>query len=120
MQSKDLAYSCAKLLSDRKAIDIRIIDIGEKSSFADYIVIAEGNSDRQVNALCDDIEERLAKDDILPRSIEGRPDSGWILMDYRDVIVNIFAKEMREKYNLESIWGDCPAVSYDTQTGEEK
>ena len=78
----------------------------EKSSFADYLVIASGNSERQVNTLVDEVEEQFAKEGLLVKSIEGK-NSGWILMDFGDVIVNIFTKEMREKYNIEKVWGDC-------------
>ena len=106
MENKSFALLAARLLDNKKATDVVVIDIMEKSSFADYLVIASGNSERQVNKLVDEVEEQFAKEGLLVKSIEGK-NSGWILMDFGDVIVNIFTKEMREKYNIEKVWGDC-------------
>ena len=91
----------------KKAVDILAIDIAEKASFADYLVVATGNSDRQVNALMDDVEDAFAKNDLFVKNVEGKHGSGWVLMDFGDIIVNIFTKEMREKYGIEKVWGDC-------------
>ncbi len=107
MNNKEYALLAAKTLSDKKAADIAAIDIAEKASFADYLVIATGNSDRQVNSLIDDVEDAFAKNDLFVKSVEGRQGSGWVLMDFGDIIVNIFTKEMREKYGIEKVWGDC-------------
>lgn len=106
MDNKSFALLAARLLDNKKATDVIVIDIMEKSSFADYLVIASGNSERQVNTLVDGVEEQFAKEGLLVKSIEGK-NSEWILMDFGDVIVNIFTKEMREKYNIEKVWGDC-------------
>lgn len=106
MDNKSFALLAAKTLDNKKATDVIVIDIMEKSSFADYLVIASGNSDRQVNTLVDEVEDQFAKEGLLVKSIEGK-NSGWILMDFGDVIVNIFTKETREKYNIEKVWGDC-------------
>ena len=106
MDNKSFALLAAKTLDNKKATDVIVIDIMEKSSFADYLVIASGNSERQVNTLIDEVEDQFAKEGLLVKSIEGK-NSGWILMDFGDVIVNIFTKETREKYNIEKVWGDC-------------
>ncbi len=106
MNNKELALLAAKTLSDKKAADIVVIDIIERASFADYIVIATGNSDRQVQALVDEVEDAFAKNDQFVKSIEGKQ-SGWTLMDFGDVIVNVFTNELREKYGIEKVWGDC-------------
>ena len=106
MDNRSFALLAARLLDNKKAIDVVVIDIMEKSSFADYLVIASGSSERQVNSLVDEVEEQFAKEGLFVKSIEGK-NSGWILMDFGDVIVNIFTKEMREKYNIEKVWGDC-------------
>lgn len=108
MENKDFAMLAAKTLSDKKALDIVIIDIQEKASFADYFVIASGSSDRQVDALVDYVEDAFAVEGLLAKSIEGK-DSGWMLMDFGDIIVNIFTQEMRDKYNIEKVWADCPS-----------
>ncbi len=108
MTNKEYAYLAAETLSSKKASDIVIIDIAEKSGFADYFIVATGNTDRQINSLSDDVEDAMAKEDLLVKSIEGRNTSGWILLDFGDVIVNLFTPEMRDRYNIEKIWADCP------------
>ena len=110
MTNSDYALLAAKTLSDKKAQDIVIIDIQEKETFADYFVICSGTSERQINSLVDDVEEIFAKEDLFAKSIEGRNGSGWVLMDFGDVIVNLFTREMREKYSIEKVWGDCQFI----------
>ena len=107
MEPKELSLKVAKLLDDRKAIDVTVIDISPKASFADYFVMASAGSDRQVGALVDNVEDMLEPAGIFPKSVEGKKSSGWILMDYGDVVINVMTAEMREKYNIERIWGDC-------------
>lgn len=113
MTNKEYAILAAKKLSEKKAMDTVIIDIQEKASFADYFVIATGNSDRQVNALIDDVEDTFAQEGLLAKSIEGKNNSGWILMDFGDIIVNLFTPELREHYSIEKVWGDCPYVEFE-------
>ena len=85
MESKEVAQTIAELLSRKKAKDVVMIDIAEKSSFADFFVIATGTSDRQLGALADDVEDKFAELGIEPKSKDGRPDTGWILVDGRQV-----------------------------------
>ncbi|MEA4922080.1 MAG: bis(5'-nucleosyl)-tetraphosphatase (symmetrical) YqeK [Eubacteriaceae bacterium] len=113
MNSKDLAILAAKAADSRKGTDITIIDIGAKSSFADYMVLASGGSERQIAALADEVEDAFAKEGILVKNIEGKKESGWILMDYGDIIVNFLTEDMRGKYNIEKVWGDCATVPVD-------
>lgn len=110
MTNREYALLAGKTLSDKKALDIVIIDIQEKASFADYFVICSGTSERQIHTLVDEVEEAFAKEGLFAKSIEGRQSSGWILMDFGDIIVNLFTKEMREKYSIEKIWGDCKFI----------
>jgi ribosome-associated protein len=110
MEPKDLATKIAKLLDEKKGQDVAVIDISPKASFADYFVLASGGSDRQMSSLVDNIEDLLEPEGIFPKSIEGQKSSGWILMDYGDVVVNVMTVEMREKYNLEKVWGDCETL----------
>ena len=107
MEPKDLAARIAAVLDDKKALDVALIDISEKASFADYFVLASTGSERQMGALVDNIEDVLEPERIFPKSVEGKKASGWILMDYGDIIVNIMTMEMRDKYSIEKIWGDC-------------
>ena len=108
MTSRELAEIAAKTLDEKLAENIVLIDVAEKSSFADFLVLANGRNQRQVASLADDVEDALAEKDLLVKSIEGKNISGWILMDFGDIIVNLFTPEMRDKYNIEKIWADCP------------
>ena len=110
MTNREYALLAAKTLSDKKAEDITVIDIQGKATFADYFVICSGSSERQVNSLTDEVEDRLAEAGLYVKSIEGKQGSGWILMDFGDIIVNLFAREMREKYSIEKVWGDCQFI----------
>lgn len=110
MTIKELALLAANTVSEKKAEDIVVVDIGQKASFADYFVICSGNSERQVQSLADEVEDAMAKEGVIVKSIEGRQGSGWILMDFGDIIVNVFTKEMRERYNIEKVWGDCEFI----------
>lgn len=113
MNNKEIAYEAARILDSKKGQDIVIIDISTVSAFADYLVIAHGNSDRQTKTLADEVRDRLAELEIFPKSIEGKESSGWILMDYGDIIINVFYKEQRERYNIEKIWGDGEFLAFD-------
>lgn len=107
MSSKDIAMKLAEMLNSKKAEDIVVIDIAEKSSFADFLVVASGTSDRHIESLIDDVEDLAAQDGVPTKGIEGKNGTGWILLDLGDVIVNIFSREMRIKYNIEKVWADC-------------
>ena len=106
-EERTKAEAIAKVLSDKKGMDVAVIDISPKASFADFFVLASGGSDRQVAALVESVEDLMEPQGVFPKSVEGRKTSGWILMDYGDVVVNVMTPEMREKYNIERIWGDC-------------
>lgn len=107
IESKELAFKIAKILDEKKAINVMVIDISPKASFSDYFVMASAGSERQMHALVDNIEDALEPNGIFPKSVEGKRSSGWVLMDYGDVVINVMTVEMREKYNIERIWGDC-------------
>ena len=106
----NLAEKIAQILEDRKAHDVKMMEVKEVTTVADYFVIASGNSNLQVRALCDIVEEELVKLDIRPKHIEGRDDATWILMDYLDVVVHIFYHETREQYTLEEMWSKAPKL----------
>ena len=110
MTNREYALLAGKFLSGKKAEDVLIIDIGEKATFADYFVLCSGTSERQINTLSDQLEDVLAENGLALRSAEGRNSSGWILMDFGDVIVNLFTEETREKYSIEKVWGDCQFI----------
>lgn len=107
MKMAEKAEILANELSDKKAHEVVVIDISEKSSFADRFVNATAGSERQLGALRDFVEERAESMGLIPKNIEGKAGNSWILMDYGDIIVNIFTPEAREKYSLDKVWGDC-------------
>jgi len=109
-QPLDLARRIVEILSDRKAADIVLLDIHPMASFADYFVICTAASERQMQALAEAVAEALERDGIRPAQVEGAPDSGWILMDYGDVIVHIFSPDTRSYYQLERIWANAPTI----------
>ncbi|MFA5638271.1 MAG: ribosome silencing factor [Anaerovoracaceae bacterium] len=113
MENKELelAMAAAKTLDEKKGTDIVIIDIRNKASFADYFVLASGSNERLVGNLAEEVEKKLLENGIRPKSIEGDKRSGWILMDYIDVIVNVLSVEARSKYSIETIWGDCEFIT---------
>ena len=109
--SKKMAKLAIEALEDKKAEDIKIIDISGVSVLADYFIIANGNNTNQVQAMIDNVEETLGKAGYTPKQIEGYNAANWVLMDYTDVIVHVFDKENRLFYDLERIWRDGKDVS---------
>ena len=114
MLSKDLAKLAIAGLDEKKAQDIKIIDISEVSVMADYFIIASGTNRNQVQAMADNVEEKLHKEGVNPRQIEGYQTANWILMDFNDIIVHIFNEEDRLFYNLEKIWMDGKIIDKDS------
>ena len=114
MNNREIALLAAKAMDDRKGQDVVVLDVAQRASFADYLVIASGMTDRLVAALCDEVEDRLAKEGVFVKNTEGKGNTGWILMDFGDVIVNVFTEEKRAHYNIERLWGDCPRVEFET------
>ena len=105
-KSMEMAWLAIEALEDKKAEDIRVIDISEVSVIADYFLIAGGSNRSQIQALCDNVEEILGRAGYLCRQKEGYDTANWILMDFGDLIVHIFDKENRLLYDLERIWRD--------------
>lgn len=105
-KSMEMARLAIEALEDKKAEDIHVIDISEVSVIADYFIIAGGSNRSQIQALCDNVEEKLGKAGNAVRQIEGYNTANWILMDFGDVIIHIFDKENRLLYDLERIWRD--------------
>ena len=110
MTSREMAKIAIEGLEDKKAADIKVIDISEVSVMADYFIIASGMNHNQVKALADNVEEKLHEVKIHPRQIEGYQTANWILMDFNDIIVHIFNEEDRLFYNLEKIWLDGKVI----------
>ena len=112
--AKEITRLAIQALEDKKAEDIRVIDISEVSVIADYFVIAGGTNKAQIQALCDNVQEKLGRAGYPEKQTEGYKTANWILLDYGDVIVHIFDKENRLLYDLERIWRDGVQVELDT------
>lgn len=106
MNSYEQSILTAKAISSKKGLNIKLIEIGDISSLADYMVIATGTSSTHVKAIADEVEYQLDEAGISVRHIEGYRSNSWILLDYVDVIVHIFSDEAREFYDLERLWQD--------------
>jgi ribosome-associated protein len=103
------AIKCAAFALDKKALDVKILEIKKISSIADYLVLASGRSDRQVQAIADSVKMGL-KPFVKPIDMEGVEQGRWIVIDYGDIIVHIFQEEVRALYNLDELWGRAPQL----------
>lgn len=108
--AREIIVSGIKGLEDKKAEDIKVIDISEISVMADAIVVASGNNKNQIQAMSDEVEENLRILDIHHLSIEGYENANWILLDYNDVIFHLFDKENRNFYDLERLYRDGKSI----------
>ena len=105
MEASDLARRLVDLLSDRQAEDVVILDLRQRATFTDYFVIASAQNPRHMRALIDAFDTELASEGIKSLRRAGEGDSGWVLVDFGDVVVHLFAPEDRAFYDLESLWG---------------
>ncbi len=110
--SRAVARLVAQSAFDVKAIGLEILDLRKLSGFTDYFVIASGRSDRQVQAICDRIQENLSLQDRRPFGMEGYQQGHWVLIDYGDVVAHIFYEETRPFYSLEKLWEEAPRVRF--------
>ncbi len=113
MDTKKTALLAVNALEDKKAEDIRIIDISEISTIADYFIIADGSNKSQIQAMADNVSEILGRAGVTVRQIEGYQNANWILMDFQDIIIHIFDRENRLFYDLERIWRDGVLIEKD-------
>jgi ribosome-associated protein len=109
LSSKDLSELVVKGMTEKKGQDIVILDLRKvKNSITDFFVICSGNSDTQIDALANSVEEEVYKlSKTEPWQKEGKANGEWILIDYVDVVAHIFNKERRKHYDLEELWGDA-------------
>tara|TARA_B100001250_G_C19642956_1_gene719109 strand:- start:510 stop:863 length:354 start_codon:yes stop_codon:yes gene_type:complete len=115
MDSRLLAELAAEACEDRKAVDIELIDISKVSTLADWILVTEGKSDVQVRAISKSVEDKLEKEAmIIPRRKEGIQEGKWALLDYGDIIINIFRTEERNYYELELFWSNGKSYKYNS------
>ncbi len=110
MEALDKAHFASDIIRERKAIDPVLFNIGEMSSFADYFLIAGGNSSRQVQSISRHLEKRMREKGLKPYGTEGEFEGQWVLMDYGDLIIHIFYQPVREFYDLEGLWVEAPRI----------
>lgn len=101
-----IAEAIAEVLDSKKARDIKVIHVEDKTVIAEYFVLCTGNSSTQVKALAGEVEFRMEQRGLNPYSVEGRDNNSWVLVDYSNVIVHIFSREAREFYNLDKLYED--------------
>ena len=108
MESKKLALLCRDLAENKKAENTVILDVRDLSSITDFFVITSGATEPHLRAIVNEITDRLREDHGLsPRAVDGEPNTPWQVMDYFDVIVHVMRTDVREKYDLEGLWGDA-------------
>lgn len=106
----EIARKAVTAASEKQASDVVLLDVSEVCSFASYFVICSGESERQISAIHDEIEQTLKKEGIRPHHREGTLDSGWMLLDFGDIIVHIFAPTERAFYRLDELWSQAVPV----------
>lgn len=111
LEELSLANLLVDSILDKKGSDILLLDLREQAIFTDYFLLCNGDSDRQLQALAEGITETAKKvGDVLPWGVEGDAESGWVLVDYGDIIIHIFSPEKRAYYNLEELWSHARVV----------
>lgn len=117
MKHEEMIKNIVKILDDKKAEDIKAIEIRELTIVADCFIIANGTSSTHVKALAGEVEDTMEKMGVRPSHIEGRA-TGWIVLDYDTVVVHVFQRESREYYNLERLWQDADYLDIDKLLSE--
>jgi ribosome-associated protein len=104
--------AAVRAAEEKQAKNIRVLDLRDITSFADFFVVCSGSNSRQIQAISDEIHSRLKKLDEHPSSIEGYQNAEWVLMDYGDYLVHIFSEKAREYYDLERLWRDAKPMPW--------
>jgi ribosome-associated protein len=110
LDSLELTGKITELIFNKKGSDVKILDLKELTTIADYFIICSADSDIQVRAIADEIDKKLHEEGIRLWHKEGLKGLNWVLLDYVDVVVHVFKKSVREFYNLERLWGDAPVI----------
>ena len=122
MLSQDRALKCAALALDKKAFNVRVLDVRKISALTDFLVLASGSSDRQVKAAAESVHLGLKSEyATMPIGIEGLNEGRWVLIDYGDVMVHVFHEPVRLFYDLDGLWCDAEEIQIqeDTMAGQE-
>ena len=108
----DFASRAAKLIEERHGEDVHLLDLRGLSSITDYFLIATGTSDRQLRSVCDEIEALGKPIGHTVWKVAGKDSGDWIVMDFVDVVIHLFSRDLRDFYDLELIWGEAPKVQW--------
>ncbi|MBW3603125.1 MAG: ribosome silencing factor [Actinobacteria bacterium] len=111
--SRSLANAAARAAADKKARDILVLDLGDLLAITDFFVLASASTQRQLGTVADEIVARLKAQGRMPVRREGEARTGWVLLDYGEIVVHVFTSEQRAFYSLERLWADAPAVTVD-------
>ena len=110
--SREIAVTAARAAADKQAVDVTILDVSGLIVITDCFVICSGTSDRQIKTLVEEVEKAVREIGERPVRREGDADARWVLLDYVDVVVHVFAQEEREYYDLERLWSDAPRIAW--------
>ena len=111
MDSKQLAKLCSELADNKKAENILVLDVRKLSTITDFFVIVSGTSSPHLRAIVNEIDDKLRADhELRPRALDGNINGDWVVLDYFDVIVHVMRAEVRQRYDLEGLWGDAPQL----------
>lgn len=110
---EELMVKCAvDAILDKKGYNVKSLFVGKVTSITDYFVLASGSNVNQIDAIVDSVEEAMKKADYELKIREGKPQGGWVLLDYGDIVVHLFTSEMREFYDLDNTWRDVEKIEY--------
>ena len=110
---EELMVKCAvDAILDKKGYNVKSLFVGKVTSITDYFVLASGSNVNQIDAIIDSVEEAMKKADYELKIREGKPQGGWVLLDYGDIVVHLFTSEMREFYDLDNTWRDVEKIEY--------
>lgn len=110
LENIETARKVVEIASDKQASDVVLLDLRGHATFADFFVICSAESSRQINAIANALDENLRREGVRLHHREGTEESGWVLMDFGDIIVHVFSPEQRSLYDLEAAWSKAPAV----------
>ena len=108
------AQRAARIALDRKALDLVVLDVQALPSFTDFFLVCSGRSTTHVATIADAIRDELKAEGMRPLHVEGVAESGWVLLDFGDVLMHVFLEETRVYYALERLWGDAPTIPVDS------
>ena len=111
MKSEAMARLLAEIADSKKAEDVVALDMRSLVGYTDFIVVCTARNERQAKAIHDDVHLRLKREHgLLPATVEGEADGGWLLMDYLDCVLHVFVPELRERYRLDVLWAEAPRL----------